>query len=639
MKKTKKAIGWCMSTLLMLITLITGANAGVMLADASNLPDAGKTEGGNGGVSTPPAGIATETEGRKDGDPEFYTKDIDSKIVKIRPMATPVDQISRYAKAQHSDSFEVKYYSVGTRPIRCTTSDDINAQVSGASISLPVDDANMFTLDDTIRVVGIKAKYDYQGVAYDQDDENTPDLVLCVCGKNSETGMPTVYAVNGNKDASGATIYVPAIPAGTKLVRMGKACGELDVQTGRFNNIPTSEIQYCQNFMIQIEQSKFDEIASKEVDWSFSDIEEDGIYDMRLAQENTFLWGDKHVIYHPTKDGMATWFTGGIWYMAGKDIEVGEWDNNKQCAVISDDNLVDITKDLFVGTGIGNKRKILFCGSDLLSAFSKIKSDKFRLKDTVEVWNLKFKSWDTDFGEVLTIHHELFDLNGMSDCGFAMDPEYLTKKTHVSWGRNILDLKKAGIRNTNAVVLQEVSCLYLRYAKAHARMRLAQSPTVTGITLSASTMTLHTTGTTQGQLSATLSPEGASAPISWSSSNTSIATVNDSGKVTAVAAGSATITATCGAFTATCTVTVVGKVANPTFSPSEEAFDSSVDVTLASTTGSASIYYTTDGTNPTSASTLYSGAITLSATTTIKAIAIKDGMDDSDVVSKTYTKN
>ena len=67
-------------------------------------------------------------------------------------------------------------------------------------------------------------------------------------------------------------------------------------------------------------------------------------------------------------------------------------------------------------------------------------------------------------------------MNGMADCGFALDPEYLSKKTHVSWGRNVLDLKKSGIRNTNAVVLQEVSCLYLRYAKAHARMRLAQAP-------------------------------------------------------------------------------------------------------------------------------------------------------------------
>lgn len=471
----KKVVNFLLSNLFTLVALLIGASSGVLMADASNLPDAGKTSAGEGGVETSAGGIATESQGRIDGDPEFYTKDIDSRIVRIRPMATPVDQISRYAAAQKSNSFEVKYYSVGTRPISCKTTTAIQKQTAGASVELPVDDANMFTLDDTIRVVGVKGVFDDKGNAYDAEDENTPDLVLCVCGRNASTSMPVVYAVNGLKDSKEQTTYVPAIPAGTTLVRMGKACGELDVQTGRFNNIPTSEIQYCQNFMIQIEQSKFDEIASKEVDWTFSDIEEDGIYDMRLAQENSFLWGVKNKIYHPTKDGMATWFTGGIWYMAGKDIEVGKWDATTQTAVIDDDNLVDITKDLFVGTGIGNKKKILLCGSDMLSAFSKIKSEKFRLKDTVEVWNLKFKSWDTDFGEVLTIHHELFDANGMSDCGFALDPEYLTKKTHVSWGRNILDLKKAGLRNTNAVVLQEVACLYLRYAKAHARLRLAQA--------------------------------------------------------------------------------------------------------------------------------------------------------------------
>mgnify|MGYP000470680453 CR=1 FL=1 len=43
------------------------------------------------------------------------------------------------------------------------------------------------------------------------------------------------------------------------------------------------------------------------------------------------------------------------------------------------------------------------------------------------------------------------------------------------WARNVLDLQKAGIRRTDAVVIQEVSCLYLRYAKAHARMRLAKA--------------------------------------------------------------------------------------------------------------------------------------------------------------------
>lgn len=474
MKNLKRSSGFLYRIVLTVLALVMGASQGVLMADATALPDAGKTNAGAAGTGGT-GGIATETQGRTDSADNFYMSDIDQRIVKIRPMATPLDQISRYAKSSSCDSFEVKYYSVGTREILCTTTKKVEAMTTGASTSLPVSDANMFTLDDTIRVLGVKGVTDPNtGKAY--TGSNIPDLVLCVCGKDPSTSVPTVYAVNGKMDStSKQPIFVPEIPSGTKLVRMGKACGELDVQTGRFNNIPTAETQYCQNFMIQVEQSTFDKIAAKEVNWNFSDLEEDGIFDMRLAMENTYLFGVKNVIKHISKENMNTWFTGGIWWMAGKDIEVGVWDAAKKCAVISDDSLVDITKDLFVGTGIGNKRKILFCGSEMLTAFSKIKSDKFRLKDTVEVWNLKFKSWDTDFGEVLTVHHELFDKNGMSDCGFALDPEYLSKKTHVSWARNILDLKAAGIRNTDAVVIQEVSCLYLRYAKAHARMKLAHA--------------------------------------------------------------------------------------------------------------------------------------------------------------------
>lgn len=467
----KKVLHFMFSFALTVLAVLTGASAGVMMANAAPLPNAGVTSGGAGGVDKGIDGIATETQGREDGDPEFYSKEIDKKITKIRPMATPIDQISRYADASPSDSFEVKYYSVGTRPIQCTTTKAV-ALESGASVALEVDDTSMFTDDDTIRVVGVKAVTNYKGEAYNADDPKTPDLVLCVCGKDANTQKPIVYAVNGTKNAQGQPINF-SIGSGQKLVRMGKACGELDVQTGRFNNLPTAEMQYCQNFMIQIEESTMNKIAAKEVDWGFTDLEEDGIQDMRLSQECSFLFGDLNKIAHTSKNGAYTWFTKGIWWMAGKDIELGHYDSTAKATVISDDDLVDISKELFVGTGTGNKRKVVFAGSDALAAFSKIKSEKFRLKESVEYWNLKFKRWETDFGEILVMHHELFDLNGMSDCAFALDPEYLAKKTHVSWARNILDLKTAGVRNTNAVVLQEVSCLYLRYAPAHARMKLA----------------------------------------------------------------------------------------------------------------------------------------------------------------------
>lgn len=104
---------------------------------ATNLPDGGTTnsgsaaeaggattagDAGNGGAGVSNDGIATETGGRAtseaEGNAEYYSKEIDQKITKIRPMATPVDQISRYATASKADSFIVKYYSVGTRPVK-----------------------------------------------------------------------------------------------------------------------------------------------------------------------------------------------------------------------------------------------------------------------------------------------------------------------------------------------------------------------------------------------------------------------------------------------------------------------------------------------------------------------------------------
>lgn len=76
----------------------------------------------------------------------------------------------------------------------------------------------------------------------------------------------------------------------------------------------------------------------------------------------------------------------------------------------------------------------------------------------------------------------------------------------------------------------------------------------TGISLNKSSVTLEA-GENE-QLVATVTPENCTDSVVWASSNESVATVNSSGKVTAVAAGSATITATAGSFSKECTVTV-----------------------------------------------------------------------------------
>ena len=78
---------------------------------------------------------------------------------------------------------------------------------------------------------------------------------------------------------------------------------------------------------------------------------------------------------------------------------------------------------------------------------------------------------------------------------------------------------------------------------------------------------------------------------------------------------------------------------DPTFSLESQTFYAdALDVELACGTSDASIYYTLDGTDPSTSSTLYEGAISITATTTVKAIAVKDGLDNSNIVSATYTK-
>ena len=79
-----------------------------------------------------------------------------------------------------------------------------------------------------------------------------------------------------------------------------------------------------------------------------------------------------------------------------------------------------------------------------------------------------------------------------------------------------------------------------------------------------------------------------------------------------------------------------GAVNAPTISGTTP-FSTSTQVTMSAESG-ATIRYTTDGSTPTAASTQYSSPLTLSDTTTVKAIAVKNG-EASAVATKTFTKS
>ena len=74
----------------------------------------------------------------------------------------------------------------------------------------------------------------------------------------------------------------------------------------------------------------------------------------------------------------------------------------------------------------------------------------------------------------------------------------------------------------------------------------------------------------------------------------------------------------------------------PTFSPAAGVYTSAQNVTISTTTEGATIYYTTDGTDPSAQGVVYANPISVSSSTQIKAVAKKEGSNNSTIASATF---
>lgn len=379
--------------------------------------------------------------------PGLLRSEIDSRIVKIRPMSTPLDQISRYGGSRQCRSMKVEYYSVDTKPVTATltaayTAPDERAITGDTVAELTVSEPGIFQRSTTVLVPSVKTS-------------SGEPLVLYVV--NCDSSKITVKPVNHTTSKGYA--LVPSIAADSKLVRMGRAAAELDVTTPMFEALPRKDHNLCQIFKAQVEQSTFVKIANKEVGWTFSDQEEAAIIDMRMGMEKNFLMGHRGRI---TVEGNEILLTGGIWNQTDNDYTYS--------SITSEADLVGLCKQAFANNA-GSSRKVLLAGSDLIEALHKIDHSRvISSEKAVTKWGLDFTEIHSKFGTLYVMLSEVFDQCGMPANGMVIDPEYITKYSHVPFRTERLDLRAAGLRNTDAIVITEASCLVLRYPKTHMRI-------------------------------------------------------------------------------------------------------------------------------------------------------------------------
>lgn len=317
MKKFKKWLGFMVAALAI---ILSGGSAYAMADDPAIQNPVGALDGPGTGV----AGDKTLTEAQaiQEGekhDYDFYVTQINKHIVEMKLESCPIDQILRASsKTQKSKSIKVKYYEIGQRPIKTTLSEAITATTNGVANAVKPTNNTVFDFQDTIIFPEI--------MGYKEDGttrETLKPLMVRVVAQNDQL-YPLVIACNGKNNAvKGNNWDLPDIPAGAIMLRLGRAAGEKDVETASYYELPDPSDQFCQRFIMQAEESIIERMSAKALDWDFSKQERIAMDDMRDGMERSGLFGIRSVTRYGKNGNVYT--TGGIYWLASKDIQLGHW--------------------------------------------------------------------------------------------------------------------------------------------------------------------------------------------------------------------------------------------------------------------------------------------------------------------------
>ncbi|MEG2759426.1 MAG: DUF5309 family protein [Rikenellaceae bacterium] len=275
------------------------------------------------------------------------------------------------------------------------------------------------------------------------------------------TPVGGMYGVAGGSNSN--KFVVPDFTSSVDMIRLGQAKSELSITTEPFAIYPSLTHQYCQNFMAQIEESTFQRLTQKEASWGFSNFEAVNILSMKMEMELSMLFGQQGEI---TVGNDRTYFTRGI----TRDIDTAlEYGTGGADRTITKDQYSTWIKRVFDGNN-GSTNRVLFAGSGLIKSLSLV--DEFQKNmSAVEkdaTLGIDVRKIHTYFGTLNIVFAPLFKNAGWENNGLILDLEHVTKHEFVPMSVTDLDLKKSGQKNADARVIQEVSCLSLRYPDCHA---------------------------------------------------------------------------------------------------------------------------------------------------------------------------
>ncbi len=401
-------------------------------------------------------------EGAAEG---IHLDDIDQVVTKMWPGYAPMDQLLRNIKGirRATDSIKTRHYSVETKPFNDTVSTAV-AAANQSSFDLKVGNVSLYGEGDTIFIPSVPGYAEGAGTT---TLANAP-LQLYVYAVDTANNLVKVIPVNGDNAATDKKSLlktgVQDIAADSAIVIGGRALNEFNVQTAPSEYVPADDYNYCQYFGSQIEISKWEQKAKKEVKFDEADQMELALYDYRVKREIAYWFGSRNIVY---PNGKKTFTCGGMTYFISNEID---WTSLVSDGVptIKPGNIDEMVRQAFSGNA-GSGQRWMFIGEYLWNALKRTEDIQKNLseKNIEYQYGLYFNKINTGDGELVLIKHPLFKYMGYGYNAVVVDVNNIGERHFVPQKIDSIDKQKLAQSNSDAKFISEVSCPVIKYPKTH----------------------------------------------------------------------------------------------------------------------------------------------------------------------------
>lgn len=410
------------------------------------------------------------TEIVETAEPGIHLDDIDAIVTKMWPAYAPLDQLLRTGikdQRKSTNSIKTRHYAVETKPFDDVTTAGVVA-ANQSAFDLPVGNTALYGVGQTIFINGVPGFAEGQGTT---PLANT-DLMLYVYAVDSSNGLIKVSPVNGDNattpNKSLLKTGVQDIINGATISIGGRALSEFAVQTDPSEYVPTDDYNYCQYFGSQIEISKWEQKARKEVKFEEADQLELALYDYRVRREISYWKGSRNVIY---PNGKKTYTCGGLTYFIENEVDwTALLDGTKPN--IKPGNIDEMVRSAFSGNS-GSGQRWMFIGEYLWNAIKRTEDIQKTIsgKEVEYKFGLYFNKINTGDGELVLIKHPLFKFIGLGYDAAVIDVNNIGERHFEAQTIDSIDKKKLAQSNSDAKFISETSCPVVKYPGTHTIIR------------------------------------------------------------------------------------------------------------------------------------------------------------------------